>query len=318
MFSFSRHVSRSALTFALMAVAASASTPVAFAQEIARAPAQAPQQVESARFTVVVEGSGPDVILIPGLASPRDVWDGTRAALKAHHTLHIVQIRGFGDDAGVNAEGPVLEPFVSDLAQYIEAKIIGAGKPAPAIVGHSLGGLSALMMGIRHPALTGKAIIVDAFPFIGPIFGAATVEAIRPQAEAMAAAMRAAPAATSSADDADPGANSQAGFLSKSVAGRIAVAKWTRASDKRVVAQALLDDLLTDVRPQLGQITAPLTVIYAEDASVMPKGRVDALYAAEYAGVSTVRFIKVDDSRHFIMLDQPDAFNAALSQALEK
>jgi pimeloyl-ACP methyl ester carboxylesterase len=314
----SHNALRSALTFALMAVAASASAPAAFAQEIASAPAPAPQHVESARFTVVVEGGGPDVILIPGLASPRDVWDSTRAALKAHHTLHIIQIRGFGDDAGVNADGPVLEPFVSDLAQYIEAKIIRAGKPAPAIVGHSLGGLSALTMGIRHPALTGKAIIVDAFPFIGPIFGVSTVDAIRPQAEAMAAAMRAAPVTPETAVDADPGANSQAGFLSKSVAGRTAVAKWTRASDKRVVAQALYDDLVTDVRPELGRIKAPLIVIYAEDSSVMPKGRVDALYAAEYAGAPAVRLVKVDDSRHFIMLDQPEAFNAALSQALEK
>lgn len=318
MFYNCRQFARPALKLIMLATVCCAYAPVAFAQDVVTAPAQTLQRVESSRFTVVVEGTGPDVILIPGLASPRDVWDSTRAALKAHHTLHIVQIRGFGDDAGVNAEGAVLEPFVADLAAYIQAKITGPGKPAPAIVGHSLGGLSALMMGIRHPALTGKAIIVDAFPFIGPIFGVSTVDAIRPQAEAMAAAMRAAPVVPETAADADPGANSQAGFLSKSVAGRTAVAKWTRAADKRVVAQALYDDLITDVRPQLGQIKAPLTVIYAEDSSVMPKGRGDALYAAEYAGAPAVRFVKVDNSRHFVMLDQPDAFNAALSQALEK
>lgn len=318
MFYNPRPFTRPALKFVILATVCCAYAPVAFAQDVVTASAQTLQRVESSRFTVVVEGTGPDIILIPGLASPRDVWDSTRAALKANYTLHVVQIRGFGDDAGVNAEGAVLEPFVSDLADYIQAKIIGAGKPPPAIVGHSLGGLSTLMLGVRHPALTGKAIIVDAFPFIGPIFGAPTVEAIRPQAEAMAAAMRAAPAAPQTVTDADPGANSQAGFLSKSVTGRTTVARWTRASDKRVVAQALLDDLLTDVRPQLGQITAPLTVIYAEDSSVMPKGTVDALYAAQYAGAPAARFIKVDDSRHFIMLDQPDTFNAVLLKALEK
>lgn len=278
--------------------------------------APATQAVEGQHFTVQVVGSGPDVILIPGLASPRDVWDGTRDALKRSHRLHLVQIRGFGDPAGSNAEGPVLEPFVTELAQYIDAEIVKKGRPAPVIIGHSLGGLSALMIGSRHPVLAGEVIVVDALPFIGPVFGAATVESIRPQAEALAAATRARPVVAGTGDDTDPGPSSQAGFLSKTVTGRTAVARWTRMADARVVAQALYDDMITDVRPELGKIAAPLVVIYAEDASVMPGGMVDALYAAEYKTAPTARLVKVGDSRHFIMLDQPEKFQAELAAAL--
>jgi pimeloyl-ACP methyl ester carboxylesterase len=307
---------KSAFKVAIITAISCASTQAALARDATPNAAQASPMIEAKRFTVLVEGAGADVILIPGLGTPRDVWDATRAALKGSYRLHVVQIRGFGDAAGINAEGPLLDPFVTELAHYIDTELVKKGKPAPTIIGHSLGGLSALMIGSRHPKLTGKAIIVDALPFIGPIFGAATVDNIRPQAEAMAAAMRSASAPAETAVDADPGPNGQAGFLSKSVSGRTAVARWTRLADKKVTAQALYDDLVTDVRPELGKITAPLIVLYAEDASVMPKGTADALYAAEYKGAPAARLVRIDDSRHFIMLDQPDRFQVALAAAL--
>ena len=42
--------------------------------------------VEGKRITVLVEGDGPDVVLIPGLSSPRAVWDTTAERLKSTHT----------------------------------------------------------------------------------------------------------------------------------------------------------------------------------------------------------------------------------------
>lgn len=305
-----------AIAVAIIAAVSTNNAPVAATRDIATESGPDVQLFEGTRFTVQVEGSGPDVILIPGLATPRDVWEGTRASLKGMYRLHIVQIRGFGDPAGINAQGLVLEPFIDELASYIESEIAKKGRKAPALVGHSLGGLSALMIASRHPALTGKVIAVDALPFIGPAFGIATLESIRPQAEALAAATRARPVDTTTSVESDPGPNSQAGFLSKTIAGRTAVARWTRMADARVMAQALYDDMVTDVRPDLGKIAAPITVLYAEDASVMRAGRIDALYATEYAGAPAARLVKISDSRHFIMLDQPEKFQAALAAAL--
>ncbi|HEV2745890.1 MAG TPA: alpha/beta hydrolase, partial [Allosphingosinicella sp.] len=45
------------------------------------APAAAAAPFKPIRFSVVVRGTGPDVILIPGLASARAVWNSTAAAL---------------------------------------------------------------------------------------------------------------------------------------------------------------------------------------------------------------------------------------------
>jgi len=48
------------------------------------------------RFTDQIVGQGPDVILIPGLASSRSVWDAEAEKLKGHYRLHLIQLNGFG------------------------------------------------------------------------------------------------------------------------------------------------------------------------------------------------------------------------------
>ena len=64
----------------------------------AGAPIAAPA---SDRIAVTVTGEGPDVILIPGLASSGHVWDATVAHISAHHRVHVVQVAGFaGSPAG--------------------------------------------------------------------------------------------------------------------------------------------------------------------------------------------------------------------------
>src|ERR1043165_6358547 len=69
--------------------------------EISAAPA-AP-----ARFSVEVRGSGPDVILIPGLTEGRNVWAGTVRAVPGYR-YHLVQVAGFGGEpARGNERGPI-------------------------------------------------------------------------------------------------------------------------------------------------------------------------------------------------------------------
>jgi pimeloyl-ACP methyl ester carboxylesterase len=273
---------------------------------------------EGKRITIVDEGTGPDVVLIPGLATPRAVWDATATRLKGKFRLHIVQIRGFGDDAGINAQGPVLEPMMQEVADYIDDCITDAGRPAPAIIGHSMGGLTGLMIAARAPQEVGKLMVVDAVPFIGTLFSpAATVDAVRPQAERMAAAMRAqADQPKPTAPVSDPGPASMAGGMSNTPAGRTAIAGWTRQADARVTAQLFYDVMTTDIRGELTKISAPVTLLYAQDDSVMPAAMAKAAFEPQYAGVAAFKAQMVPGSRHFIMLDQPDVFAAAVDAFL--
>jgi pimeloyl-ACP methyl ester carboxylesterase len=135
------------------------------------------------RFDALVEGKGPDVILIPGLASSPTVWDATTAALKGSHRVHRLRIAGFaGAPAAGNAEGAVVAPLAEAVAGYIAKNKL----KAPAVIGHSLGGETALMLAARHPQAVGRVMVVDALPFYSLLINpAATVDSVRPQAEAM-------------------------------------------------------------------------------------------------------------------------------------
>ncbi len=265
------------------------------------------------RFTVETIGEGPDVVMIPGLSSPREVWRPNAEKLAATHRVHLVQIRGFGDDAGANAEGPVLQPFVTELAEYLSAEEI----VAPAIIGHSMGGLAAMMLGAQNPDLPGRIMIVDALPFIGVIFGVQDLETMTPRAEQMRAMMLAGPQAKktdcSAVEETD---GLPAGNMSNTHKGTCLVGNWSAAADKRVFAQAMYDDMVTDMRTDIAKITAPMTVVYGRDERGVPVAMMDAIYASNFAAAPETEFVPVDGSYHFVMLDQPEKMQTALEAFL--
>jgi pimeloyl-ACP methyl ester carboxylesterase len=251
------------------------------------------------------------VILIPGLASSREVYAAEAKLLAPKYRLHLVQIAGFaGQPAGPNASGPILGPVVEELHKYIADNHL---EHSP-VIGHSMGGLLALMLADAHPGDAGKLLIVDALPFYGLVFDpAATVEALHGQAQAMHDALIAMPA--------EQFAASQPLFSARLVAspdGQKAVSASSIASDRTVFANAMLEDLGTDLRPRLANIKTPAMVLYPYSAAQGTQAEVAALYTNAYKGMPNVQFTRIDDSQHFIMYDQPAAFHAAVVRFLEQ
>lgn len=268
-------------------------------------PADATAEERLPHISVVTMGdTGTSVILLPGLASPRDVWNGIATKLAASHRVYLVQINGFaGDDPGANLTPGLLDGVAADLDGYILAHKI----KDPAIIGHSMGGLLAMMMGARYPKETGRVMVVDALPFFSLLFGeAATVESARPFAEQARDRTIATPSPK------DPVTSDPGGIWSISPAGRIQVANWGAKADPRVSGQALYEVMTTDLRPELAKISGkPFTVLYATGAGPRAK----ALWELGYAG-SPAMLVPIADSWHFIMLDQPAAFEAAVNTFL--
>lgn len=252
----------------------------------------APAGFRSSRFSVAVQGSGPDVILIPGLTASRDVWKGTVAAVPGYR-YHLVQVAGFaGSPAGGNAKGDVVAPLAEDIARYIAANRLGR----PAIVGHSMGGTVAMMVAARHPSLAGKVMVVDMLPQPAGILGGD------------AAGMR--------------GLADSLRDLSASPGGRRLVESAIRlfgnpegGADPDVTARATHELALTDLTAELPRIAAPLTVVYA---SLDPSRRAadDGRYRTAYARKRGVKLVRVDNSGHMIMYDQPARFRAELKTFL--
>src|SRR5687767_12015381 len=150
---------------------------LALASALLAAPAAA-APFKPTRISVAVRGSGPDVILIPGLSASRGIWNSTVAAVPGYR-YHLVQVAGFaGTQAGGNAAGKVAAPVADEIARYIAAHRLDR----PAIVGHSMGGSIALMVGARHPGLAGRLMVVDMLPSPARPFGMPSA-AIKPLAK---------------------------------------------------------------------------------------------------------------------------------------
>ncbi len=265
----------------------------------------------SDRISVTVSGQGPDVVLIPGLASSDAVWDATVKQLSGRYRVHVVQVAGFaGAPVGGNAEGPVLEPLVEAVDRYIKS----AGLKSPAVIGHSMGGLTGLMLARRHPGDLSRLMIVDSLPFYAVLFSpAATVEAVRPQAIALRDGMTAMSAETFAAQQATTMPR-----LVKAQDGLRATLEWSSTSSQSVVARALYDVLTTDLRGDLAAVTAPTTILYPYDpAMAAPQTLVDQTYIGAYAKLAGARLERIDGAFHFIMLDQPSAFAAAVERFLK-
>jgi len=69
--------------------------------------------------------------------------------------------------------------------------------------------------------------------------------------------------------------------------------------------------------PQLARIRAPLTVVYGSP-SAEGRAAVDRSFASAYASASGARLVRIDDSGHMVMLDQPARFRASLRDFLAR
>lgn len=256
---------------------------------------------QSDRISVVTRGQGPDVILIPGLTSSREVWATTADALDDTHRVHLVQVNGFaGAPAAGNADGPVSAPVAEEIARYIAETQLHR----PAVIGHSMGGTIGMMLAARHPDAVGKLMVVDMFPFMGAMFGGQTADAVRPVADQMRNQMLAAPPGTSG------------GMIEQMIAtmvqtesARPALVQQARDSSRTTVANAFHELIVTDLRPELAHITAPTTVLYVipPQAPVTPEQYVGYMEMS-YATLPNKRIARIDNSYHFIMIDQFDRF----------
>ena len=213
----------------------------------AASPPSRSQAFASERIVVEARGEGPDVILIPGLASTSAVWARTASALEGRYRVHLVTVRGFGDvPPGENGEGLVGGPAAAEIRRYINEK----GLTRPAIIGHSMGGQIALRVAADAGARVGRVMVVDASPFFPSLISAGATtgdveplarlayqglllfgdEALKTQAQGMGADM---------------------GGAADSLFGTLG---W-QGGDRRTLAQGLYEVMTVDLRARLPAIS---------------------------------------------------------------
>lgn len=258
-------------------------------------------------FRVTVSGTGRPVIFMPGLTCDEHVWDATIAHLGGKYETHVISLAGFSGNAPIDK--PLLPAVRDELITYIQEHHL----EKPIFVGHSIGGFMAYWLAETAPDLLGGAVAVDGAPFLPALINpAATVENATPMAAAMRDQMTA-----NSAAFGDNIKKFSAGMMLEP-AKHQAIIDASAKSDPKTTADTMFLVMQTDLRPQLTAIKAPIVVIAADGNGEIPRAALEATWHAQIDPIPTHDLVFVDKSKHFVMLDQPDAFYAALDAALAK
>ena len=122
---------------------------------------QSPIFAQQPAFTDVIKGKGKPVLFIPGYACTGEIWDETINEFDREiFECHVLSLAGFGKTEGIMTEN-YLERVASDISDYISSNRLDQ----PIIIGHSLGGLVALLVGINSGSSIEKIVCVDTWPF---------------------------------------------------------------------------------------------------------------------------------------------------------
>lgn len=194
-----------------------------------------------------------------------------------------------------NARDNLIRGSAQDIARHVESQ----GLERPVLVGHSLGGAVAMLSAMGHPQRYGGVMVVDSVPFLARLFDPqATPESAADMAARLKRQILSSPASDHSAVTARSMATTPEAVT--------LVQGWIEQADRQAVAGGMAELLQLDLRPRLSSLALPFTVVHPD------MGDGSARYRQLYADVPQAGFVPIPDSGHFVMLDNPEAFLAAL------
>ena len=255
---------------------------------------------DAAPFSVVVTGSGPPMILIPGLASGGNVWDGTVAHFQGRYQCHVLTLAGFAGQPPL--DGPFLQKVRDGIIDYIHQHNL----IRPIIIGHSLGGMMAFWVAETAPAEVGPIISVDGLPFYSALMNPEeTSQSMIPRAEQMRSKYASLPQEQFIANNHL--------FLANVITSSSNVDKVASLGDKsdpKAVGQAFYDLLTTDLRPKLKDIQSPVLLIgsFNNATNRTLKAESERAYSGQIAPVPHHKLVFAPTACHFVQLDDPDYF----------
>lgn len=249
-------------------------------------------------ISVKSSGKGQPILFLPGFATPGEVWNATSSNLPNFQS-HVVTYAGFGEVAPV--EMPWYAKLKTDLIKYIEAnqlqKII--------LVGHSMGGNLALDLAAALPDRVAKVVVADALACIREVMmPGVPAEALAYQSPYNDQLL----AMNEAAQSAYLGQMTQ-NMISKP-ADQAQVKAWMAAADRKTFVYGYVDLLKLDSRPILPSIQAPVLVLVA--GQPYGPGALETM-KKQYESLPNKSFAFAADSKHYLMMDQPEWFHQQLT-----
>ena len=260
---------------------------------------------------VRIVGSGPNIILIPGLASSGHVWDETVRQLSENFECHVLTLPGFAENPASDLSGGFLNAMEGLVSDYILRQ-----NKSVVLIGHSLGGFLSLKLSRSLPDRVEKAIIVDSFPFYSLAFNPTATEENMVE---MASRMKEMMISASSDQYQTQQQATMSTMVTNSEKLQLAV-EWSLQSDRNTTALAFYELLTTDFRDELADIETPLLVLgawYAGKNHGITETSAKRTFENQYKLAKTVQIEMAPTAHHFIMWDNPEWFMEKVTQFLQ-
>ncbi len=103
-------------------------------------------------------GKGQPFLIIHGLFGSSDNWKTLGKKFAEHYQVHLIDLRNHGRSFHSNEMGYSL--MVKDLLNYIQHHQL----LNPILLGHSMGGKTAMKLAIEHPEVLDKLLVADIAP----------------------------------------------------------------------------------------------------------------------------------------------------------
>jgi pimeloyl-ACP methyl ester carboxylesterase len=251
-------------------------------------------------------GAGPAIVCVHGSLGDFRVWSGQLGPLSRAHRVIAVSLRHFFPDRCEGRPATYrIARHVADVIAFIEGLNVGAVH----LMGHSRGGHVAFRVAIARPDLVDRLILAEP----GGDLDATLDPDGRP-----APPMRAHVGATADRIAAGDEAGALAEFLDRlegpGGAARFPPSRRREMADNIATMTAQVDEGREPFSRAAAEAVRARTLLIGGAATPGAMPRVLAALAAHIPGA---RRVTIPNARHFMMWDDPDAYNAAVLQFLE-
>ena len=105
-----------------------------------------------------VIGAGEPIVILHGLFGMLDNWQTLAKQLAEDYLVYLVDQRNHGRSPRAAAHG------YPEMADDLHRFLTDQGIPAATVLGHSMGGKTAMQFALTHPEMTERLVVVDIAP----------------------------------------------------------------------------------------------------------------------------------------------------------
>ena len=240
-------------------------------------------------------GTGPALILVPGIASPAALWAFVASRICEHFDVYVLDVRG----RGLSEAGDHLDYGLDVCAQDVVAFAEQLGLFGYTVLGHSMGARIAIRAARGKPKGLARMVLVDP-----PVSGPGRRAYPSPLAKLLDLIASGKRGEVESRLRAETSVWPEAQLLSR--------AEWLCTCDERAVAVTHRSFHEDDIHSDLPHVTIPTGLIVA--------GRGGVIHASDESEIATllpsIVIRRVENAGHQVQIDDLEGFLAALGEIL--